>query len=67
MIKQKFFHSIRLMKYYLCYVSEITGATFATEEVAEDYDLISSDEYFVLNEEECKKLKVYSRIDGVDF
>lgn len=54
------------MKYYLCYVSEITGATFATEEVAEDYDL-ASDGYFVLDEEECKKLKVYSRIDGVDF
>ena len=55
------------MRYFLCYASEITGATFATEEVAEDYDYSFSNEYFILDEEECKRLKVYSRIDGVNF
>jgi hypothetical protein len=54
------------MKYYKCYDSEITGATFAIEEVAEDFE-DSFFGYFALSEEECKKHKVISRIPGIDF
>lgn len=53
-------------KHYLVECSEITGAEFAIKEVDSSYKSHNPMEY-VLSEEECRRLGVHSRIDGVNF
>jgi len=54
------------MKYYLVECSEITGAEFVVKEVDPSYKANNPMQY-VLSEEECRRDRIHSRIEGVSF